>query len=553
MLKINQLKLPYTAGDDRIERAIIRKLNISGKRLRSWQIVKRSIDARRKPDIRYIYTVLAELTDEEIFLKHCKDKDVQKYVETPYRFPAPGTVRLNHPIVIAGTGPAGLFCGLMLARAGYCPILLEQGMDVDRRIKAVSEFWDGKPLDKRTNVQFGEGGAGTFSDGKLNTLVKDPAGRKRQVLEIFVQAGAPESILYDHKPHIGTDVLCRVVKHIRKEIIRWGGSVCFGSKITDITTENDRITGVMVNDSQYVPCDALILAVGHSARDTFAMLRSHGMAMTPKAFAMGLRIEHPQSMINQAQYGMKDVKGLGAADYKLTTKTSAGRSVYSFCMCPGGYVVNASSEEGRMVVNGMSYHGRAGKNANSAIVATVTPEDFPSDDPLAGVAFQRYWEEKAFQAGGGSGVPIQLYKDFCDGRRSEQFGQIFPEHKGKTVFADLNSCLPEEVCLSIKEAIHLFGRKIPGFDRDDALLSGVETRTSSPVRLERGEHLTSNISGIYPCGEGAGYAGGITSAAMDGLRISEAVATLYSPQDADKIKKYYLKNFRQTEETDDRK
>ena len=552
MLKIDQIRLPYTAGEDKIQKAIVKKLNIPEKRLISWSIGKRSIDARRKPDIRFIYTVYAHITDEPGYLKRCKDRDIKKAELRPYRFAVTGTKKLDRPIVIAGTGPAGLFAGLMLARAGYCPILLEQGMDVDRRMRAVQDFWEGKPLDLRTNVQFGEGGAGTFSDGKLNTLVKDPAGRKQQVLDIFVLAGAPEHIRYDNKPHIGTDILCRVVKNIREEICRLGGSVFFDSKVTDITTEQGAITQVTINGRRKLPCAALVLAVGHSARDTYVMLRSHGMAMTAKAFAMGLRVEHPQAMIDQAQYGLSDHETLGPADYKLTARTSGGRGVYSFCMCPGGYVVNASSEADGTVVNGMSYHGRAGENANSAIVATVTPEDFPSDDPLSGVAFQRRWERAAYAAAGGGGVPIQLYKDFRDGKVSDGFGQVKPQHKGGVVFADLNACLPEGVRDSIKEAIPLFGKKIPGFDREDALLSGVETRTSSPVRMERDDALTSNIDGIYPCGEGAGYAGGITSAAMDGLRVAEALAALYAPDNALQTKKRYLRDTLQMEDTHDR-
>lgn len=473
-----------------------------------------------------VYTIDVILKHENAFLKRNRNKNIHKITIENYTFPKPGDKILKYPIVIAGSGPAGLFCGLMLARHGYRPLILERGADVDKRQEIVNRFWETGEFDEKTNVQFGEGGAGTFSDGKLNTLVKDPFGRHRKVLELFVEFGADPEIMYENKPHIGTDVLCHIVKAMREEIIRLGGDVCFSSQLTDIKTENGVLKQLCVNDSQWMDCECLVPAVGHSARDTFRMFKERGMDLTAKSFAIGLRIEHPQEMINESQYGMKSDKVLGSAAYKLTYTSSNGRGVYTFCMCPGGYVVNASSEKDGCVVNGMSYHGRNSSNANSAVVVTVTPEDFPSEDVLAGLEFQRQWERKALEAGKGK-VPVQLFKDFRDGTDSKEFGEVTPVHKGAVAFADLNQCLPSYVCESLKEGIEAFGHKIKNFDRGDAVLSGVETRTSSPVRMERNSDFLSSIGGIYPCGEGAGYAGGIISAAMDGLRIAEAVAGVY--------------------------
>ncbi len=528
MIRIGQIKVPYTEKKDRIFQTLLKKLHLPEKEIISWSVFKKSVDARKKEAIMAVYTLDVTLKHENAFLKRNRNKNIHKITPELYRFPEPGDRTQKHRIVIAGSGPAGLFCGLMLARHGYRPVILERGTDVEQRQEAVRRFWETGEFDEKTNVQFGEGGAGTFSDGKLNTLVKDPFGRHRKVLELFVEFGADPEIMYENKPHIGTDVLCHIVKAMREEIIRLGGDVCFSSQLTDIKTEAGHLKQICMNHSRWVDCECLIPAVGHSARDTFRMFKEHGMAMTPKSFAIGLRIEHPQEMINLSQYGMTSDRVLGSAAYKLTHTSSNGRGVYTFCMCPGGYVVNASSEKGGCVVNGMSYHGRDSANANSAIVVTVTPEDFPSDDVLAGVNFQRQWEEKAFRAGKGR-VPVQLFKDFRDGKISQNFGDVHPVHKGAVTFADLNECLPSYVCESLKEGIEAFGHKIKNFDREDAVLSGVETRTSSPVRMERNSDFLSSIGGIYPCGEGAGYAGGITSAAMDGLRIAEAVAKVYEP------------------------
>ena len=528
MIRIGQIKISYREGDQAVLRHTLKKIHINEKEVVSWRIFKKSIDARKKEAIMAVYTVDLELKHENSFLKRNKNPNIKKIEKETYYFPDAGETPLNKPVIIVGSGPAGLFCGLMLSRYGYRPILLERGQDVDARQQTVNHFWETGQFDPESNVQFGEGGAGTFSDGKLNTLVKDPYGRHRKVLEIFTEFGADPEITYVNKPHIGTDVLCHIVRNIREEIKNLGGDVRFHSKVTDIKIEDGRIHSVCINDRQWLECECLVLAVGHSARDTFAMLKNHDLPMTAKSFAIGVRIEHPQKMINLSQYGLENDKILGSAPYKLTHTTSGGRGVYTFCMCPGGYVVNASSEEGGTVVNGMSYHGRDSDNANSAVIVTVTPDDFPSDDVLAGMEFQRIWEHKAFMAGQGK-VPVQLFKDFCEGKVSSGYGQVRPVHKGDVTFADINQCLPPYVCESLKEGITAFGQKIKGYDRPDALLSGVETRTSSPVRMERNSEFQSEIGGIYPCGEGAGYAGGITSAAMDGLRIAEAIRKHYRP------------------------
>ncbi|MDD3222260.1 MAG: FAD-dependent oxidoreductase [Clostridia bacterium] len=535
MIHIGQIKVPYKLGEKEIYKTLLKKLHIPEKEIVSWSIFKKSIDARKKQDIMAVYTLAVQLKHENAFLKKNRNNNIRKVDTKGYAFPHAGEMNLKAPIVIVGSGPAGLFSGLMLARYGYRPIILERGQAVEERQETVQKFWETGEFDAQTNVQFGEGGAGTFSDGKLNTLVKDPSGRHRKILELFVELGAAPEILYENKPHIGTDILCHIVKAMREEIISLGGQVRFLSKLTDIKMVDGRVQQICVNDREWMDCECLVLALGHSARDTFAMLKEKQLTMTPKSFAIGLRIEHPQEMINKSQYGMEKDDTLGSAAYKLTHTSSNGRGVYTFCMCPGGYVVNASSEEGGCVVNGMSYHGRNSDNANSAIVTVVTPEDFPTDDVLAGVEFQRIWERKAWEAGRGH-VPVQLFGDFKAGRISEKFGDVKPLHKGEIVFGDLNQCLPSYVCDSLKEGIEAFGHKIHQFNREDAILSGVETRTSSSVRIERDEVFQSNIRGIYPCGEGAGYAGGITSAAMDGLRIAEALRKMYCPIDGTKEK-----------------
>lgn len=527
MIRIQQLKLPFTHTSADLEKEVIKILKIKKADMISFQIITRSLDARKKPLIEYVYTIDVSVSDEKKVLSRNRSNHITKSRKTIYTFPSAGNIKPDHRPVIIGTGPAGLFCGWMLARQGYRPLLLERGEAVEERWKKVLSFWKNGNLDENSNVQFGEGGAGTFSDGKLNTSIKDPAGRGRLIMEAFVAAGAPESVLYSNKPHIGTDILRKVVSNIRRQIIDYGGEVRFSSCMTDILIEKGGVRGIVLNQQEVIECDVLVLAIGNSARDTLEILSQKGCHMAAKPFAVGLRIEHPQSMIDQAQYGRSD-SILPAADYKLTRKMPEGRGVYSFCMCPGGYVVNASSESGRTAVNGMSYHARDGRNANSAMVVTVTPEDFGSDGILSGMHFQRRLEAAAYAAGNGQ-VPVQLLGDFLQGTRSSALGEIVPCIKGGYTMTDLRSCLPENIAAVLGRGIVEAARLLKGFDRPDAVLSGVESRTSAPVRIIRNEQFTGNYSGMYPCGEGAGYAGGITSAAMDGIKVAEAIIQKYAP------------------------
>ncbi|MFA9465784.1 MAG: NAD(P)/FAD-dependent oxidoreductase [Velocimicrobium sp.] len=489
------------------------------------QIIKRSLDARKKQMICYIYCVDLTLKEEK---KYLLKPNIIAAPNKTYADPPTGEKRMSHRPIIIGMGPAGLFCALELAKAGYCPLILERGESVDDRVKSVEAFWQTGALDKNSNVQFGEGGAGTFSDGKLNTLVKDPYGRHKKVLDTFVSYGAPEEIAYINKPHIGTDRLRLVVKTIRKQIIELGGEVRFQSKVTNLRMDEGKIKAIIINDTQEIPCETVVLAIGHSARDTFEMIHQHKFSMQAKSFAMGVRVEHLQTMIGKAQYGTLFEK-LPAADYKMTHSCKNGRGVYSFCMCPGGFVVNASSEPNRLAINGMSNYDRKERNANSAIIVTVTPDDFADTDAMAGVAFQRKWESLAYQEGLGN-VPVQRFADFKENKETKQLGDIKPNIKGVYRCSNLRNCLPPYVSESIQEGMEVFDRIIPGFAKGDVLLSGVETRTSSPVRIVRDENsLESNYKGIYPCGEGAGYAGGIVSAAMDGIKVYERIASIYAP------------------------
>ncbi len=582
MLRLNQVK---TEAGRKISPKMMAAgfLKVSPGDIKSVKIVRRSVDARKKPEIFYIYTLDVEVKDQERVLRRFRGRDgmVSPVRPVVYRFPGPGERKLSKPPVIVGMGPAGLFCGYFLALGGYRPILLERGKCVEERQEDVERFWKTGRLDPSSNVQFGEGGAGAFSDGKLNTLVKDRDGRNGVVLETLVKFGAKDSILYEAKPHIGTDVLCRIVGEMRREILRLGGTVRFSCQVTGLLIQDGRISGVEVNGTETLACGQVVLACGHSARDTFETLYRQGVPMEAKSFAVGLRVEHLQSMINESQYGKADPGELGAASYKVTAQASDGRGVYSFCMCPGGYVVNASSEPGRTAVNGMSYSGRSGQNANSAVVVAVAPEDFGSDHPLAGVEFQRRLEEKAYELGDGK-IPVQRYGDFrrqvegeadeSDGadrsyesnglegsveinesdrtyrsagsyRSNETNGSAEsagsedgadspqPQCAGAYVWADVSRILPPACSRAFVEGMAAFGRQIRGFDRPDTLVSGVESRTSSPVRISRDETLQSAVRGLYPCGEGAGYAGGITSAAMDGLRVAETIAAEYMPFD----------------------
>ena len=535
MIRINQLKLPVDHGKQDLEKKAAKLLKIPQDKIKKLTIRRQSIDARKKGELLYIYAVDVQIEGNETSaVKRAKSPNILTVKEKEYQFPGPenGAERLAGRPVIIGFGPAGLFCGLMLARAGFRPVILERGADVDTRTEQVRQFWEHGILNPESNVQFGEGGAGTFSDGKLNTLVKDVSGRNKEVLKILTEAGADESILYSSKPHVGTDVLSCVVKRLREEIISLGGEVRFLTKAVDLVLRDGAVEAVKTEHpkrgEELLPAEAVVLAVGHSARDTFETLFQKGISMETKAFAVGLRIQHPQKQINLSQYGMENPGRLGAAPYKVTRQTSNGRGVYSFCMCPGGYVVNASSEPGRLAVNGMSNHAREGVNANSALIVTVTPKDFPEMTAMGGIAFQRHLEELAYRAGDGR-IPVQLYGDFREKQRSRQFGDVEPAFCGKTAFADLNQVLPEALCCSMKEGIEAFGGMIKGFNRYDAVLAGVESRTSSPLRIGRGETMESSVKGLYPCGEGAGYAGGITSAAMDGIKTAEAIARRFKP------------------------
>lgn len=537
MIRINQLKMPLGHSSQALLEKAAGALGVPAAEIETLNIVKQSVDARKKPDI--IYSYVADVTvrritgkKEEEMVRRLKNRDVAVHKDRPYRLPAPGAEPLSHPPVIIGAGPGGLFCGLALARTGYKPVILERGEDVDARTARVERFWNTGVLDPSSNVQFGEGGAGTFSDGKLNTLVKDSFGRNREALRILAEFGADPSILYRNKPHIGTDVLRGVVKNIRQEIIRLGGQVRFLTQAVDFILEGNRIRAVITQNGERIETQVLALAPGHSARDTFEQLLVRGVPMEPKAFALGLRVQHPQKLINMSQYGREELLELGPASYKVARQTSGGRGVYSFCMCPGGYVVNASSEPGRLAVNGMSYHDRAGENANSALIVTVTPEDFPAAEPgreaLAGIVFQRELEEKAYELGNGR-IPVQLYGDFKENRVSTGFCGVKPAFKGGYAFANLRELLPESISRALLEGMEGFGHMIEGFDRPDALFAGVESRTSSPLRIPRDQHMESAVRGLFPCGEGAGYAGGITSAAMDGLKTAEEIIKRFAP------------------------
>lgn len=525
MIRITQMKLPITHTEEELREKIAKTLRC-GKLPFTYEIRRQSLDARHKNDKKFVYTVDVSLKEERKISRKVYNNNIMSIKETSYQFPDPGTKPLSCPPVIVGSGPAGIFCAWYLARAGYRPIVLERGEEASRRRETVDQFWKNGLLDPDSNVQFGEGGAGTFSDGKLNTLVRDSFGRNYEVLKRFVEAGANPEILYQQKPHLGTDVLIGIVETLRHQIEEMGGSFRFRSKVTDIRTENGKLKALVVNNTEVIPADICVLAIGHSARDTFLMLFDRGLYMEPKSFAVGLRMEHPQTMINEALYGEPENEILGAASYKVTHTCAGGRGVYSFCMCPGGYVVNASTEPEMLAVNGMSYQARGSENANSALIVTVTPEDFPESGPLGGIEFQRNLERKAWEAGRGR-VPVQTFGDYRNHRASDTFGEIQPCIKGAYTPANVRAILPKEIGDSIEEGILAFGGKIRGFDREDALLSGVESRTSSPVRIVRDGEMLANIQGIYPCGEGAGYAGGITSAAMDGIKAAETISKKY--------------------------
>lgn len=534
MIRVSQIKLPMQHTDRQLIHKAAKLLRTEPSQIQEWNIVKKSIDARKKPELSCVYTLDVRVADEEKILRRCHLDQIKRASDVLYQFPPIQPPKELKRPVIAGMGPAGLFCGYMLAKHGFKPILLERGRCVEDRQQDVKRFWEEGILLPDSNVQFGEGGAGTFSDGKLNTLVKDKDGRNREVLRIFVEMGAPKEILYEAKPHIGTDKLMEIVRNLRLAIQRWGGEVHFQTELTDFVAEDGQLRGVRTAAGETIQTDALVLAIGHSARNTFAHLYDCGLPMEAKAFAVGLRMEHPRRLIDLTQYGEQTME-LPAASYKVTAKTSSGRGVYSFCMCPGGYVVNASSEQGHLAVNGMSYSGRDGVNSNSAVIVTVTPEDFASEHPLAGIAFQRQLEKRAFQIGQGK-VPVESYEEFhlaVTGEAAPEteiplhYPEFAPAVKGSCVRAAVHEILPPALNEALAEGIDRIGRQMPGFADGGAFLSGVESRTSSPVRIPRDELGQSVIRGIYPCGEGAGYAGGITSAAMDGILTAEKIAKAY--------------------------
>ncbi|MCX7714833.1 MAG: hypothetical protein N2171_03780 [Clostridia bacterium] len=522
MIRVNNIKLGLDEDIQILKEKAAGMLGIKADDILSWEIAKKAVDARNKSNIQYVYSVRVKTKNEAL----CKTKNVVFEKEERYSFPT--VSQISSSPVIVGAGPAGLFAALVLAQNGYAPILLERGCDVDKRSRDIEIFWNKGILNANSNVQFGEGGAGTFSDGKLTTGIKDM--RCRKVLEEFVRFGAPEEILYLSKPHIGTDKLRIVVKNMRDELVRLGTRVYFESKVSYLLLENGRLCGIKVQTKQGfrdIMTDRVILAIGHSARDTFQMLYESGVRMEQKAFSIGARIEHLQEMINKSQYG-DFYKKLKAADYKLSVHLPTGRSAYTFCMCPGGQVVAAASEEGCLVTNGLSSYSRDGKNANSALLVGVSPQDFQSDMPLAGIELQRRIEKAAFSAGGGSyRAPAQLVGDFLRARSSTKIGNVEPTYMPGVEMADLRECMPEFIVDTMKSAIWTMDKQLHGFAAYDAVLTGVETRSSSPVRIVRNERFESNIKGLYPCGEGAGYAGGIMSAAVDGIRCAEACIKNY--------------------------
>lgn len=560
MLRLTDIQLPLDHAPEALEAAILKRLGITAADLRGFSVAKRSYDARKRGAIKLIYAVDVDTPRETELLAHeaagedgsdnasrgpghrggrgrRRASPVSRIKlgptpDTTYRLVARAPSTLPQRPVVIGTGPCGLFAALLLAQMGYKPIILERGRAVRQRTKDTFGFWRQRRLDPESNVQFGEGGAGTFSDGKLYSQISDPRHLGRKVLEEFVRAGAPEEILYVAKPHIGTYRLVSMVESMRETVESLGGEYRFGCRVDDIEIVDGQVRGVVLADGAVIRTDHVVLAVGHSARDTFEMLHRRGVYMEPKPFSIGARIEHPQSIIDAARFGPQAGHPLlGAADYKLVHHCSNGRTVYSFCMCPGGTVVAAASEPGRVVTNGMSQYSRNERNANAAIVVGITPADFPDNSVLAGVALQRHWEERAYVAGGATyDAPGQLVGDFLARRPSTQFRGALPSYTPAVHLTEIDACLPDYALAAMREALPAFDRKIPGFAMDDAILTAVETRTSSPVRITRGEDGQSlNTRGLYPAGEGAGYAGGILSAGVDGIRAAEWVALAFGP------------------------
>ncbi|SHK61273.1 NAD(P)/FAD-dependent oxidoreductase [Tepidibacter formicigenes] len=529
MIRVSNIRLNINDDIKNIEKIILKKLKIQKKELIKYNIFKESIDARRRGKIDFIYTVDVTVINEDEVLKKIKDKDVKTAPILQYKNVLMGDNKLNERPIVVGMGPAGLFAALILAQRGYNPIVLERGFDVDKRTKDVNLFWNEGKMNPDSNVQFGEGGAGTFSDGKLTTRIKDL--RCRKVLTEFVESGAPDEILYSYKPHVGTDILKEVVKNIRNKIIELGGEVRFNSKVTDFVIENGQIKGVVVNEEDIISSDVVLLAIGHSARDTYEILYKRNVKIIQKPFAIGARIEHPQILINKSQYKeFYNHPRLGAADYRLIHHGNNERTAYTFCMCPGGSVIASSSFENEVVTNGMSEHKRDKENANSAFLVNVVPSDFESSHPLAGVYFQQKYERLAFELGGKNyKAPVQLVGDFLKDKESKDLGSVIPSYKPGFKLANLRECLPSFVIETMKEGLINLDKKLKGFAIYDAVLTGVETRSSSPIRIVRDEDSfeSINVKGLYPSGEGAGYAGGIVSAAVDGIKVAEKIIQKY--------------------------
>jgi hypothetical protein len=527
MLRLTEIRLPLDHPANDLNAAILKRLGIAASDVTGFAIFRRGYDARKRNAIVLVYTVDVEVKDEAALLKRLHGKPHLAIApDMRYHMVAQAPQGLGERPVVIGTGPCGIFAGLLLAQMGFRPIILERGKEVRERTKDTWGLWRKGKLDPESNVQFGEGGAGTFSDGKLHSQIKDPKFYGRKVLTEFVKAGAPEEIMYVSKPHIGTFRLVGVVEEMRHEMEKLGAEIRFQSRVADIEIENGQVCGVLLANGERIATRHVVLAVGHSARDTFEMLHKRGVYMEAKPFSIGFRIEHPQSVIDRARFGSNAGNPLlGAADYKLVHHASNGRSVYSFCMCPGGTVVAATSEEGRVVTNGMSQYSRNERNANSGIVVGITPDDYPGD-VLAGVEFQRKWESRAFELGGRSySAPAQRVGDFLAGRPSTTLGEVAPSYTPGVTPTDLSTALPDYAIAAIREALPAFEKQVKGFAMEDAVLTGVETRTSSPVRIKRGENFQSiNVRGLFPAGEGAGYAGGILSAAVDGIEVAEAVA-----------------------------
>lgn len=530
MIRISNIKLNIDEDKSILKKYILKKLKLNEKELIKYHIYKESVDARKKGKIDFVYTIDVEVINEESTLKKIKDKDIAMTPDFKYKNVDMGEKKLKNRPVVIGSGPAGLFASLLLAQRGYSPLMLERGLDVDNRTNDINEFWNNRVLKKNSNVQFGEGGAGTFSDGKLTTRTKDL--RVGKILEEFVKFGAPDEILYSHKPHVGTDILKNVVKNIRNEIIRLGGEVRFNSQVTDIILEDNCIKGVITNENEKIQTEAVILAIGHSARDTYKMLYRNNIKIIQKPFSIGARIEHPQILINKSQYKeFYNHPRLGAADYRLIHQASNERTAYTFCMCPGGSVIASASDEFEVVTNGMSEHARDKENANSAFLVNVSPEDFESNHPLAGIHFQQKYEKLAFELGGKNyNAPVQLVGDFLNDKVSSSIGNIKPSYNPGYTLTDLRECLPEFVVQTMKEGLLSLDKKLQGFALHDAVLTGVETRSSAPLRIVRDESTLESINtkNLYPSGEGAGYAGGIVTAAVDGIKCAEKIIEKYS-------------------------